>query len=173
MQLKNLQIFMYLNRQNITIILYKTRFYIALILSMMLLASSCKKAAPPPYIANVYEQYFETNILNTDFKVQLATDNGSDLTGQYTDYNFRLLKNTYYDGPMTATRISNPGIVYRGTWSSNDDFSKLVITINPPAIPVEFNFLNRAWKFTRKAIPVMELAPWGTTEPKVLHMQRL
>lgn len=164
---------MYLNIQNFTAIIYKTRFFIAIITALLLLATGCKKPKPPAYVANVYEQYFETNVLNTNFKVKLATDNGADFTTQYADYNFKLLKNTYYDGPMTATRISNPGVVFTGTWSTNEDFSKLVILLNQLPIPVEFNFLNRPWKFTKKALPIMELAPWGTTEPKVLHMQRL
>ena len=165
---------MYLSsHQKITAIIYKSRFFIAMLIAILLLASSCSKPKPPAYIANVYEQYFETNVLNTDFIVNLATDTGVDITSHYADYKFRLLKNTYYDGPMTATRTSNPSVVYTGTWSSNEDYSKLVISITQSTVPVEFNFLNRPWKFTRKALPVMELAPWGTTDPKVLHMQRL
>jgi hypothetical protein len=144
-----------------------------MLFAVLLLAGSCKKVKPPDYIANVYEQYFENNVLNTDFKVKLATDNGVDKTTDYADYRFKLLKNTYYDGPMTATKVSNPSVVYTGTWSTNEDFSKLVISITQSTVPVEFNFLNRPWKFTKKALPVMELAPWGTTEPKVLHMERL
>ncbi len=172
MQPKSSPIFTYFDAQKIPAILYRSRFYIAIFSALLLLACSCKKSNTPGYIANVYEQYFEANVLNTDFKVKLATDNGTDLTAGYADYKFKLLKNTYYDGPMTATKVSNPNIVYTGTWSSNDDFSKLVISITQPTIPTEFIFLNRPWKFTRKALPVMELAPWGTTEAKVLHMER-
>lgn len=149
--------------------LFRSRLLIAMTAAILLLATACKKPAPE-YVMNVYEQYFETNILNTDFKVLLATDNGNDLTPQYEGYRFRLLKNTYYDGPMTGTRN---GVTISGSWSSNDDYSKLVITLNQPSVPTEFQFLNRQWRFTRKAIPVMELAPWGTTDPKVLHMERL
>jgi hypothetical protein len=173
MQHKNLPIFTYLNSQNITAIIYRSRLFIATLFAILLLASSCKKAKPPAYIANVYEQYFETNILNRDFRVALATDNGTDLTSQYTGYTFRLLKNTYYDGPMTAVRSGANPVTYTGTWNCNEDFSKLVISITQPAIPADFNFINRPWRFTKKAFPIMELAPWGTTDPKVLHMERL
>lgn len=173
MQQKNSLKFTYLNIQILTLIIFKSRFFIAMIVAILLLASSCNKSNPPDYIANVYEQYFETNILNTDFKVKLATDTSVDITSQFADYRFRLLKNTYYDGPMKATKISNPSIVYTGTWSTNEDFSKLVISITQTTVPIEFNFLNRSWKFTKKALPVMEFAPWGTIEPKVLHMERL
>jgi len=62
------------------------------------------------------------------------------------------------------------GVTYTGTWSSNDDYSKLVITLpNPPS---EFSFLSREWRFTSKNLPTLELAPWGSTDPIVLHMRR-
>ncbi len=149
--------------------IYRSRFIIVLLAALVLLAVKCKKPGPE-YVVNIYEQYFETNILNVDFRVKLATDNGSDLTSQYEGYRFRLLKNTYYDGPMTATRN---GVVINGTWSSNDDYSKLIITLNQPSVPAEFVWLNRSWRFTKKAIPIMELAPWGSQDPHVLHMERL
>jgi len=144
-----------------------------MIIAFLLFAGSCKKSNPPDYIVNVYEQYFETNILNRDFRVKLATDSGKDITSEYTGYTFKLLKNTYYQGPMTATMNSNPAVIYDGTWSTNEDFSKLVITLSELPVPKEFIFLNRQWKFIKKAIPVMELAPWGTIDPKILHMERL
>ena len=99
-------------------IFYKTRFIIAVLISALLLATSCKKTQEA-YVANVLEQYFEQNILNRDFIVRFASDEGSDITSQYTGYVFRLLKNTYYDGPMTAKIGSQ---TYTGTWSSNEDF---------------------------------------------------
>ena len=71
---------------------------------------------------------------------------------------------------MTGTK---DGIVYTGTWVSNADYSQLAININSPSVPPEFIFLNRVWRFTKKSLPIMELAPYGTTDPKVLHMRRL
>ena len=71
---------------------------------------------------------------------------------------------------MTSTK---DGVIYNGNWACNEDFSKLTIDITKPNTPVEFNFINRAWKFTKKAFPIMELAPWGSTDPKVLQMERL
>jgi len=132
--------------------------------------ASCKKLAVAAGSRSQLESLFEQNILNKNFVVNLATDNGTDITGQYTGYSFILTKTTsFYDGPMTGTKN---GVVYSGTWTSNDDYSKLIINLNTPTPPAEFNFINRSWKFTKKALPVLELAPWGTTEPKVLHMER-
>ncbi|MEI7735692.1 MAG: hypothetical protein WCI49_09500 [Ferruginibacter sp.] len=150
---------------------YRSRFIIAIVIAVILLCSSCSKS--PLDILNqpsqsFLQQYFEDNILNRDFKVKLATDSTVDLTTQFSGYTFRLTKNTLLNGPMTAV---NGSLTYTGTWSSNDDYSKLVISL-PSSVP-SFIFLNREWRFTKKAVPIMELAPWGTTEPKVLHMERL
>ncbi len=129
--------------------------------------TGCSKKAVEEAQANYYQKQFEDNILNKNFRVHLATDNGTDLTAQFTGYTFVLYKSTYYNGPMTGVKN---GTTYNGFWSSNDDYSKLVITFS--SAPPEFVFLNREWKFTKKALPIMELAPWGTLEPKVLHMER-
>jgi hypothetical protein len=70
------------------------------------------------------------------------------------------------------TAIKN-GQTYSGTWSCTEDYGKLTINITQPSIPASFEFINRAWRFTKKDIPTMELAPWGSTAAIVLHMQRL
>ena len=147
---------------------FRSRYIIAILFAGLLLAPGCKKAKEE-ITQDILQQYFETNILNRDFIVKLATDNGSDITTQYTGYTFRLLKNTNYDGPMTGIK---GGTTITGTWTCNEDFSKLTITLTQPSTPAEFVFLNRAWRFTKKAVPVMELAPWGGTPTYVLHMER-
>lgn len=138
-------------------------------LLIILLLNSCSKveAAIEAKQQTEAEKQFEANILNQNFRVQLATDNGTDLTPQYTGYTFRLLKNTYYDGLMTAEKNS---VTYNGYWSCNEDYSKLTITL--PSAPTEFVFLIRDWRFAKKSLPIMEFAPWGTLDPKVLHMER-
>lgn len=150
-------------------LVFRSRYFIALLFALILISAGCKKAKEK-ITENILQEYFDTNILNRDFRVKLATDNGTDLTSQYDGYVFRLMKNTNYDGPMTGIKNST---TITGTWSSNEDFSKLTISLTQPSIPTEFIFLNRPWRFTKKAVPVMELAPWGTGEPYVLHMERL
>lgn len=152
-------------------IIYRSRFIIAIISSIILLLSGCKKPAPEDVSITTLQAYFETNILNRNFIVELAKDTANDITSEYNGYTFILTKTTsYYDGPMKGTKGST---VYTGTWSSNEDYSKLVITLNSPSVPTEFVFLNRAWRFTKKELPTMQLAPWGTTDPKILYMRRL
>jgi hypothetical protein len=70
------------------------------------------------------------------------------------------------------TGIKN-GNTITGSWSTDAEYTKLDILLNSPTIPTEFIFINRVWKFTKKSLPIMELAPWGSTDPKVLHMRRL
>ena len=165
---KNTQTFTLPKPQELPRIIYRLRFVIALILAAVLLLTGCSKEALAEANKSLLEQYFEDNILNRDFNVEMATDNGTNITAQFSGYTFILAKNTLRDGPMTATIGST---VLTGNWSANEDYSKLVISL--PNSVAAFSFLNREWKFTKKAIPIMELAPWGTTEPKVLHMQRL
>ncbi len=148
-------------------LIHKTFFFVFTVCTLLLALNSCSKSKIEAIQQTAYEKQFEDNILNKNFRVHFAMDNGTDLTSQYDGYTFVLYKLTYYNGPMTAVKNS---ITHNGTWSSNDDYSKLVITF--PATPSEFVFLNREWKFTKKALPIMELAPWGTLEPKVLHMER-
>lgn len=133
------------------------------------ITGGCKKTTEN-VTNNILEQYFEQNILNRDFIVNLATDSSVDITDQFSGYKFKLFKNTLYDGPMTAT---NDTLIFNGTWASNADYGKLDITFNPsPDLPLSFAFINRSWRFVQKSIPIMKLAPWGTTDPKELQMER-
>lgn len=166
-----------------SIFLYKSRFIIAICFALALLLSGCKKEGQTQDPNSALQYYFSQNILNRDFVVQLATDTVKlatdttygvlhDITARYAGYTFVLSNDTsYLNGPMTGRKTGQTTIT--GTWSCNNDYSKLQINLISPFVPQEFIFLNRAWKFTKKAIPIMELAPWGTTDPKVLHMQRL
>lgn len=153
------------------LMLYNRRFIIAILCSIILLASSSCKKVKEDFTEDILQQYFDQNILNRDFKVRLANNNGTDITADYDGYRFRLLKNTNYDGPMTASK--NGVVLFTGTWSTNEDFGKLVITLNQPSVPAEFVFINRQWRFVEKGIPVMKLAPWGSSAAIELHMERL
>ncbi|MFZ4057159.1 MAG: hypothetical protein ACOYKE_03435 [Ferruginibacter sp.] len=150
----------------------KAHTFLVLALFILIVLGGCKKASTNNGgSTNPVEIYFADNVLNKNFIVDFASDNGTDITSQYLGYTFVLTKTTsYYDGQMTGTK---GGTIYSGTWSSNSDYSKLVITLNTPSIPTEFQFINRQWRFTRKAFPVMELAPWGASPNYVLHMRRL
>jgi len=151
-------------------LIFNNRFIIAVLCAAILLLSGCKK--PIETVSqNTLQKYFEDNILNKEFVVNYALDDTTNKTSDFEGYSFILTKTTsFYDGPMTGTKA---GVTYTGTWTSNEDYGKLIISLNSPTPPASFAFINRAWKFTKKSLPIMELAPWGTTEPKILHMRRL
>jgi hypothetical protein len=145
----------------------RDRLFLVLISSLFFIscAKDLQNAVNGTGTSSILEQYFEDNVLNQPFIINLATNNGVDITANYNGYVFKMLKTDYYHGPAQVTKGTS---TYTGTWSSNSDYSKLVITL--PTTPSEFVFLNREWKFTKKNPPQLELAPWGTTEPLVLHM---
>ncbi|MDQ6755839.1 MAG: hypothetical protein M3004_02795 [Bacteroidota bacterium] len=148
--------------------IHSLKLSVLLLLTLSFSLVSClKKDALAPNTGNLLEQYFETNVLNQNFIINFATNNGVDLTSNYNGYIFKLLKTDYYHGPLQVTKGST---VYTGTWSSNDDYSKLVIGL--PSTPQEFIFITREWRFTKKQLPQLELAPWGNNDPVVLHMLR-
>jgi len=169
MQQKNTPISILRKFEDMPSFVYKVRFVIAVIFAVLLLLTSCSKS--PQNETALEEALFTSNILNRNFIVQFASDSSLDITSQYANDTFVLKNDTsYYSGTITASKA---GTIYTGTWSSNSDYSELIIDITNPTTPVEFNFLNIAWRFTKKDFPIMQLAPWGTTVPKVLYMERL
>lgn len=125
---------------------------------------SCHKNAPD----SVLQDFFEENVLNQTFVVSYANNAGEDITTAYQGYKFVLKKGDYYKGPLIAT---NGATQYTGTWSSNSDYSQLIISLPQP--PNEFKFLSNKWRFTSKALPVLKLALWVDTGFKVeLNMTR-
>lgn len=139
---------------------------IILITFFTITLASCKKPTTTDP-TNLLQQYFDANILNQSFSIILATDHGTDLTSSYNGYTFKLLKTDYYQGPIEMKYGTS---TYTGSWSANADYSKLII--NLPATPSVFAFLTREWRFTSKNLPELDLAPWGTTDPIVLHILR-
>ena len=135
-------------------------------LASVVFSFACKKTINN--ISNsLAEKYFEKYVIGNDFVVTLAKDSTTDLTAVYRDYKFILLETDLLHGPLKAVSGNQ---TYMGSWQTNDDYSKLDISL-PDSI-VAFKFLSRSWRFTKKANPTLELAPWGSTAPIVLHMTR-
>lgn len=131
----------------------------------------CKKVAQNLLTVTDLQRYFDQEVLNKNFVVDLATDGTQTKTSEYAGYQFVLYRtNSYIDGPMIGFKNND---TIRGTWTSNDDYGFLTINLVNPTPPSSFEFLNRKWRFVRKNLPLMELAPYGTTDPKVLNMRRL
>ncbi len=122
--------------------------------------TSCrkKKIEEKVYEPSFLNKYFEENILNRDITISIAKFEGRDTTPMYSGYVFKLLKNTYYDGPFEA-RLN--GTTYTGTWSCNDDYSKLILDIKKTGA---LEWVSITWKFTSKSTTTLELAPWFNTD---------
>lgn len=118
-------------------------------------------------MGSAQEKLFEESILNQNFIVSYASDHGTDKTADYIGYIFILSKIDYYHGPMKAIK---DGVTYSGTWSSNDDYGKLIITL--PDTPAELTFLSRAWRFKSKSFSKLKLAPWGELDGIEVHMTK-
>lgn len=163
--------FIFPNLENMPAFLFRSRFIIALLFALLLLVTqSCKKTVEEIKVSAL-QSYFEQEILNRTYIVDYATDNGTDKTADFSGYYFVLTRtNSYIDGPMIGYRNND---TIRGTWTSSDDYGFLTINLQTPTPPPSFTFINRKWRFVRKEIPVMQLAPWGTTDAKVLNMRRL
>jgi hypothetical protein len=133
--------------------------FIAIVL--LLGSASCKKEADS--VDPV--AFFNANVLNKNLTVHLATDNGVNVTSNYSAYTFKCATG----GVFTAT---NNLFSINGTWAVNADYGKLTITLPTP--PSEFIFLNREWIFTKYSTPIMELGYSATAggEYKILHFQK-
>lgn|SRR5665213_2588049 len=140
------------------------KVFSVILLALVVCSLSCKKAIQNAE-QSLLQKYFDKYVIGNNFTVTLAKDSSTDITTDYSGYTFVLLKTDEYHGPLQANKGSAQ---YMGTWSSNDDYSKLDISL-PDSIPV-FNFLTRSWRFTKKANPTLQLAPWGSDAPLVLYM---
>ncbi|HRN92192.1 MAG TPA: hypothetical protein PLE75_05925 [Ferruginibacter sp.] len=149
---------------------FTTRVFLSVfILAGVIAMTGCKKIIEDIQ-RNWAEDYFEDNIMERNFRITYAHNGTDDITSLYNGYTFVLYKNTFYDGPLTATK---DGVTYNGTWACNEDYGKLTIQLtHPDPAGSGINFLTRSWRFTRKAIPVLEFAPWGSSQPHKLHMVR-
>ena len=128
-------------------------------LIVAVLALSCKKKIEEKvFEPSFLNKFMEDNILNRDFTITEARFEGRDTTAMYNGYVFKLLKNTYYDGPFEARRNGN---TYTGTWQSNDDYSKLILDIK---VNDTLRWVSLTWKFKSKTQTSLEIIPWFNTD---------
>ena len=159
--------------KNIIKFTVKKNVLIGILFSCMLLTlSNCKKIELLTGGQSAMEKFFADNVLDKNFVVSFASDSTANITNTFDGYTFKFSKTTsFYEGTISAAKT---GAIFTGNWSINSDFSKLVINLTTPAIPVELVFLNRAWKFTKKDLEYMILAPWyDDNGPKVLNIKKI
>lgn len=117
--------------------------------------------------ATYLEQMFELYVLNSPVIITQAIDTaGNNITAQYQDEIITLKKKTYYDGPL---EILVGGILYKGTWKANNDYSTLDLSISGKP---EFEFFLSPWRFTYKSLTILRLAPIKNPLKKTLELQK-
>jgi hypothetical protein len=141
----------------------RARSILFVLLGLLLCVGSGCKKRKEKIEAKVFEpsflnKYFEDNILNRDITISLAKFEGRDTTPMYSGYVFKLLKDTYYQGPFEA-RFNDS--TYTGTWQTNDDYSKLILDIKKTG---PLKWVSISWKFTSKTTSSLELVPWFNTD---------
>lgn len=150
---------------------FKWRFAVALGVAVLILfLCGCKKIVENTQM-DIAQQYFKNNILNSDFIIDSAYNNGTDITSRFTGFTIKLLEGTdLTSGVITAKKADS---TISGTWLATEQYGKLTVVFTAP--PNGFEFLNRSWRFLEKNLPVMKLAPWGMPNPAVtrLYMRRL
>lgn len=148
-----------------------------LVLFIFTTQTSCKKEVAqtpqntdttvtgPTYVEKMFELY----VLNSPVIVTQALDTGGiNITSQFSDEIITLKKNTYYDGPL---EILAGGILYKGTWKANSDYSTLDLNITGKP---EFDFYvtSGTWRFTYKSLNILRLAPVLNPLKKSLELQK-
>jgi|SRR5574343_1134339 len=137
-------------------------YFVFILSALVLVSGGCKKKEEiiqaKAYEPSTLNQFFETYILNKDIRITQAKFEGRDTTSMYTDYTFKLYKNTYYDGPFEAINSTD---TFTGTWQSNEDYSKLILDISGNSA---LDWVSINWKFKSKSTTTLELIPWFDTD---------
>ena len=151
-------------------VFFKWRFAVAIATAILILfLFSCKKIVEDTQM-DIAQQYFKNNILNSDFVIDSAYNNGIDVTARFAGFKIKLLEGAdLASGPITAKKADS---TINGTWLATEQYGKLTVNFISP--PTGFDFFNRSWRFLEKNLPIMKLAPWGMPDPAVtrLYMRR-
>ncbi len=121
--------------------MYRKGIIIYLVFVAGIISCSKKKLEEKAYEPSVMNKFFEDYILNKDISVSIAKYEGRDTSAMYAGYSFKLLRNTYYDGPFEA-RVN--GVLYTGTWQCNEDYSKLTLNISGTGA---LDWVKLNWKY--------------------------
>jgi hypothetical protein len=110
----------------------------ALILSLFLIFSSCKKT-----IQDQKEKYVLSVLTSGTWFLQNYTENGNDNTFDFITYEFQFFE----DSKLNAITVDS---VKNGTWAGNQ--STLTMTISFPAGDATLSRLNHPWLFKKSNI---------------------
>src|SRR5882757_2606673 len=89
------------------------------------------------------ETNFDAAVLNKDFYIGSANNDGTDITAQFNGYVFKYSKSNSVAGYVIA---NNNLLNFNGTWTTSADFSTITLAFSNA--PDDFNFMNNTWKIS-------------------------
>lgn len=130
-------------------VFFKWRFAVAIATAILILfLFSCKKIVEDTQM-DIAQQYFKNNILNSDFVIDSAYNNGIDVTTRFAGFKIKLLEGAdLASGPITAKKADS---TINGTWLATEQYGKLTVNFISP--PTGFDFFNCSWRFLEKTCP--------------------
>ncbi|MES1219596.1 MAG: hypothetical protein ABUT20_29115 [Bacteroidota bacterium] len=135
------------------------RLLLIAVFAGLLTSLSCKKA-----IEQQQENIIIDAVTSGRWYVQLYTQNASDITGSFANYEFQFYKNGTVDG---ITSI----ITKTGTWTT--DISNYTITANFPANSSDtLKLLNYTWKITDSYLNYVEAKTTTGNGDNILHLRQ-
>ena len=121
---------------------------------------SCKKT-----VENVQEDLVIKAMTDGEWKITSFTQNGTDLTADFSNYRFKYYANKTVD----ATRFGT--VEKTGTWDGDAASMTTWANFNTP--PYTLNLINGSWKITRNSWTYVEATQTNGSETKTMRLDKM
>jgi len=121
---------------------------------------SCKKT-----VENVQEDLVIKAMTDGEWKITSFTQNGTDLTADFSNYRFKYYANKTVD----ATRFGT--VEKTGTWDGDAASMTTWANFNTPPYPL--NLINGSWKITRNSWTYVEATQTNGSETKTMRLDKM
>jgi hypothetical protein len=131
--------------------IYKLVLAAGLAFPAIMLLNGCSKSEVHSTIAS-NENYLENTMLNRDLFVSGATDDGVNITDNFTGYTFRL-ESTIYGASSGLAYANNITNSIQGTWAVSGGKDKIVFDF-PSTLVANLAYMNKEWVITKGSNPI-------------------
>ncbi|MBC7905024.1 MAG: hypothetical protein H7Y27_16470 [Gemmatimonadaceae bacterium] len=135
----------------------KSKLYLLLIL--VLAGFSCKKAIEKQKTNIIIEA-----MTNGRWYVELYKDNGTDVTSNFSGYEFQFYENSTVDGIAGA-------VTKKGTWNADINNYTIVASF-PQTFGQPLTMLNYTWKITDSYLDYVEANTVTGSGTNILHLRK-
>src|SRR5882757_8587218 len=141
--------------------------FIAMLLFVAIISfSNCSKDDNTTIAVSDNKKYFEDTVLDHDLILSSVSDNGTDISSQYSKYTFRFSKTSTLSGTIM---IGNTDTPLTASWTVDETYNDLTISISPS--PAPFAFLNDEFVFVSRTNFTLETLVKADT--KIIKFSRL